>query len=55
MNKTIPSYEAPVTERELNALIQPPVSTGGCCSSQKPKENANKSHPAEAKSSCCCH
>ncbi len=53
MNKTVPSYEAPVTKRELKSVIQAPVS-GGCCSSNKPKEDANGSKPAQAKSGCCC-
>lgn len=55
MNKTIPSYEVPVTERELNALVEAPTPAGGCCSSEKPKESANGSQPVATKTSCCCH
>jgi hypothetical protein len=55
VNKTIPSYETSATERELKPSVQAPVSTGGCCSAEKPKQDANQGQPAEVKSGCCCH
>lgn len=55
MNKTSPAFEPPVTERELNSVIQPPIPPSGCCSSAKPAEQPKESLPTAAKPSCCCH
>lgn len=55
MNKTSPSFETPVTERELNLLVQTPTPSNGCCSGTKPAEQPKDSQPTAAKPSCCCH